>query len=309
MRTLVVVNPASARGRTGRRWPQVEPLFRKHLGDFQVAMTERSGQAHELVRAALLGGTQRVVSVGGDGSNFEAIQGFFDPASHTPIAPDACFAFVTSGTGSDLARTLQLPKAIDAQLARIAAAEPRVIDLVSCSYAGDTGPEWRAALNAVGFGQSGDLVRRVENWKWLGSGGGPFVAAGIAGAMSVRPWQLDIRLDDGPWEVHALRNLGLFNGRFQGGGMLWAPDARLDDGLLEVVGLSEPNPLRAIAIGIASYRGRAGRSNKVWTARARRVEVRPHHGHPPAWVELDGESPGQIPATYESMPGALRLAM
>lgn len=309
MRTLVVVNPASARGRTGRRWPQLEPLFRKHLGDFELAMTERSGQAHELVRAALLAGTQRIVSVGGDGSNFEAVQGFFDPVSHAPIAPQACFAFVTSGTGSDLARSLQLPASIEDQLARIAAAQPRPIDLVSCHFQGDQGPEWRAALNAVGFGQCGDLVRRVEQWKWLGSGGLPFVAAGIAGAVQVKPWQVDLRLDDGPWEERSVRNLGLFNGRYQGGGMLWAPEASLEDGLLEVVGLGERNPVRAIAIGISSYGGRAGRSPKVWSTRARRVEVRPHPGQPPAWVELDGESPGQIPATYESMPGALLLAM
>ncbi len=309
MRTLVVVNPASSRGRTGRRWPQLEPLFRKHLGEFELAVTERAGHAYELVRTALLAGTQRIVCLGGDGSNFDAVQGFFDPQSRQAIAPEAGFAFVTSGTGSDLARTLQLPASIDEQLARIAAAQPRWIDVISCSFQGDAGPEWRVALNAVGFGQSGDLVRRVERWKWLGRGGMPFVAAGIAGAVQIQPWQVDLRLDDGPWEVRSLRNLGLFNGRYQGGGMLWAPEASLHDGLLDVVGLTERNPIRAIAIGISSYRGAAGRSPKVWAARARRVEVRAHPGQPPAWVELDGESPGQIPATYEAMPGALRLAM
>jgi diacylglycerol kinase family enzyme len=309
MRTLVVVNPASASGRTGQQWPSLEPVFRKHLGEFESTLTERPGHAAELVRRALLSGCERIVSVGGDGSNFDAIQGFFAPVTHAAIAPHACFAFVSSGTGSDLGRTLGLPMSVEDQLARIAGATPRQIDAISCSFIGESGPDWRIALNAVGLGQCGDLVRRVDRWKWLGNSSFPFVAAGIAGVLQNTPWTFEIRIDDGEWQTRKLRNLALFNGRFQGGGMQWAPDARIDDGTLDLVAMGEVGAIRAIRTGIASYSRRIDHDYGMWTAQVRKVEVVVQPGQPPAWVEFDGESPGQIPATYEVMPGAIRLAM
>ncbi|MGI0149630.1 MAG: diacylglycerol/lipid kinase family protein, partial [Thermoplasmata archaeon] len=66
---VFIVNPASANGRTRRRWPELERSFRVGLRNpFDVQMTEHRGHATELTRAALAGGASTVVSVGGDGT-------------------------------------------------------------------------------------------------------------------------------------------------------------------------------------------------------------------------------------------------
>lgn len=309
MRTLVVVNPASARGKTGRHWQALEPHFRKHLGDAEYAHTQQAGEAGALTRTALQRGVERIICVGGDGTNHEVLQGFFDPETRLPVNPDAVFAFVPRGTGRDLGRTFAMGTELEPQLQRIVDSPTRRIDLISCDYRQDGRPAWRVSINAASFGQGGDLVHRVDRWKWTGAGGLPFVLAGIEGAMFVKPWTIELKVDDGPWELEQVRNLCVFNGRFQGGGMEFAPDAKVDDGQLEVVALGSIGAVKSVAVGIASFWRRVDGIDGVWARPARRVEVRTVHGQAPAWVELDGESPGQIPAIYEVMPGILRTAV
>jgi len=308
MRTLVVINPASARGKTGRHWPQLQPVFEKVLGSAEFVRTSEAGEATGVVRAALRRGVERVVSVGGDGTNHEVIQGFFDPDLRAPIKSDAVFAFVPRGTGGDLGRTFAMGTDLGAQLQRIVDGPTRRIDAISCEFTQQGQPGWRASLNAASFGQGGDLVHRVDRWKWAGGGGLPFVLAGIEGAMFVRPWSVELRIDDGAWEQATVRNLGVFNGRFQGGGMQFAPDAKVDDGRLELVALGSMGAIKSVAVGIASFWRRIDGIDGVWTRPAAKVQVRVADGQPPAWVELDGESPGQLPATFQVMGGAVRIA-
>lgn len=310
MKTLVLVNPASARGETGRRWPQREAQFRHYLGDFELALTERAMHAAELTRAAIGRGVERIIAVGGDGTNHEVLQGFFDPERREPLNREVAFAFVCSGTGGDFGRTLGVERPLARQLQRIAESRAdRYIDVLSCSYTTSDGPAWRACLNAAGVGHGGDLVRRAEGWKWVGRGGLPFVCAGIEGAIQVQPWWAELRLDDGPWEQLEVRNIAAFNGRFQGGGMCFAPGAALDDGQFQLFILGPASPVVSISVGIASYFMDVSDFASVQVRQARRVEVRALAGQPPMFVEIDGESPGQAPVVYQVMPAALRLAM
>lgn len=310
MRTLVVVNPASARGRTGRRWPGMAAAFDAHLGPFELAMTERAQQASELVRQALRSGVERVIAVGGDGTNHEAVQGFFDPETRAPIQPDAAFAFVSSGTGGDFGRSLKVERDVDRQLQRIAASRAeRRIDLIGCEFDLGGRSAWHACLNAAGVGHGGDLVRRAEHWKWLGRGGLPFVCAGIAGAIELEPWDVELRIDDGPWEPRSVRNVAAFNGSYQGGGMCFAPRAALDDGQFQLFAMGPLSPPVSIGVGIASFFMDVSELDGIEVRGCRRVEVRPARAQHPMWIEIDGESPGGAPVVFEIMPAALRLAM
>ena len=76
--TVVIVNPNSAGGQTRRRWPRLEASIREAMGEFRHVHTERRGHATELARAALREGADLIVSMGGDGTLNEVINGFFD---------------------------------------------------------------------------------------------------------------------------------------------------------------------------------------------------------------------------------------
>ena len=305
MKTVVVVNPTSAGGRTGRQWGRWRDIFERHLGSFELAITGQPGNATHITREALRAGADRIISVGGDGTNHEVVGGFFDPATRQPIRPDARFAFIPCGTGADLARTLAVPKGIDAQLLNIVASPGRTIDLMGCTFQTANGPAWQPCVNMASVGQGGDLVQRVGQWKRFMSGGLPFILAGIQGAVFVKPWLVQLRVDDGEPMPTLLRNLTICNGRFNGGGMEPAPQARIDDGALELVGMGKASALRSIAIGLSSYKAKMQEAPEVWHRTIRTVDIEPMPGQPPMLLELDGEQPGFASARFEVLPRAL----
>ena len=105
--SFVLVNPASAHGKTRRQWPQIALGLRKQLGDFEVGFTEYSGHGTVLTRAAITRGARHIVSVGGDGTHNEVVNGFFE--ADRLLAEDLCLSIIPAGTGGDLRRTLGLP--------------------------------------------------------------------------------------------------------------------------------------------------------------------------------------------------------
>ena len=101
MRMFLVVNPHSANGQTGRRWPELEAHARRELGDFRHAFTERRMHGEELARRARAEGYDCVVAVGGDGTLNEVVNGLMASGGAAGIS----LGVVPRGTGGDFRRT------------------------------------------------------------------------------------------------------------------------------------------------------------------------------------------------------------
>ncbi|MSP91244.1 MAG: hypothetical protein EXR79_05515 [Myxococcales bacterium] len=311
MRTLVLLNPVAGGRRAGRQWPQFDALFQQHLGPFTLHTTQAAGEASGVVRAALADGVERVISVGGDGTAHEVVNGFFDPATRQPVREGAVFAFIPCGTGGDFRRSFSdFPADTERLVRRIADSQGRPLDVIGTVCAGVEGPAWRVALNVASVGQGGDVARRVNaTSKWL-SGGAPFVLAGIQGAIFVDAWQVNWRADDGPITPARARHMAVANGRSHGGGMIVAPHAAVDDGRGELVVMGDVNWLQSIVVGLAQYKGKMQSFAQVWQASFERsLEIVPDPGQPDMLVEVDGEVAGRAPVRFEMMKGALRLGL
>ncbi len=308
MKTLVVVNPRSGGGRTGRSWVDVSRRIEAVLGPFEAHITAHAGEATEVVRAALSAGTERIVAVGGDGTNHEVVNGFFTASALQPLAADAVFAFLPSGTGGDFGRSFDLPADLDARLARIAASPAARIDAIACRWQGAE-PGIEVSINIASAGQGGLVCARVDaSPKWLG-GGLPFLVAGMRTLVDLKPWPVHIALDDeAPRFVRAI-NILAGNGRYQGGGMHMLPEARLDDGLIDVLVVPEMSAARQVQMALYSHQGRMLELPGVWSARAKRLEVTPAAEAEPMPLEMDGEARGTAPVVFEVLPAALRLAV
>src|SRR4051812_29600941 len=112
-RTLVIVNPASARSR--RAWPEIKDRLTTNEISFDAYETTHAGDASHRTRAALHEGYDTIAVVGGDGSLSEVAAGFFEfpetdgaAAFHppSPVRPEAALAILPAGTGDDFARGL-----------------------------------------------------------------------------------------------------------------------------------------------------------------------------------------------------------
>jgi len=102
---VFLVNPASANGSTGKRWPEIAHQAAAAGLDGDALISTRAGELADLTAQAVEGGARRLVAVGGDGTVFEVVNGLMRRGPH----PDVELAIVPRGTGTDFVRTFRIP--------------------------------------------------------------------------------------------------------------------------------------------------------------------------------------------------------
>ena len=303
-RSLVVLNPTAGGGAAQRVWPELAAALEQELPGYRLSVSRRPGMITQVVRRALRGGAERVVTVGGDGTVNEAVNGFMDGRGR-PIRPEAVLAILPSGTGGDGIRSLGIPRQPLAALAAWRQAEPFAVDLghVECRSPRG-GRRRRFFLNVASFGLSGLVVARVGAMPKQLGGTVAFLGASLTSMLTYRNRSVRLRLDGGEWYEQRLLLAAVANGRFFGGGMEIAPAADMTDGQFEVVvlgNLALPEVLLSMPL---IYRGRHLGHRKARSFTARRVEATSRQA---VLIDSDGEQPGLLPASFELHPKALRL--
>jgi YegS/Rv2252/BmrU family lipid kinase len=300
---FVVMNPASAGGRTLRRWPATLRALH-HAGlTFTVHRTSEPGDATDAVRRALRAGFRTIVVVGGDGTLNEVVNGFFDETG-APIGEDAALGLLPSGTGGDFRRAVGIPTNIERAVGLIVGRSVRHIDAGRIEF-GDG--RQRHFLNIADCGMGGEVVARINRTAHR-SGGARGSAVFLRTSLSTllgyvaRSAHIEI---DGTSLDRSVRSVVIANGTCFGGGMRVAPGAELDDGQFDVVIIGDTGRMRALT-GIPSlYRGRHLNRPEVEVYRARTVRVSCEGA--PMLFDVEGEQVGSTPATLTCLPDAITL--
>ena len=301
-RSFVIVNPTSAAGATSRRWDSIAKLLRSSLGDFEHAITRAPGEATALSRAALREGFEMIVSVGGDGTLNEVVDGFFEGSA--PVAPEAVLGVVALGTGCDFARTIDLLD-LESACARLGGRNTRIIDLGLASFTGHDGAgATRIFINVMSFGVGGLVARLVSPRLKAVSGQLAFTLATLRALAVYRDQTVTLEFDDLPPRSLAITNCAFGNGRYFGAGMRVAPAAELDDGELDVTIWSGFGLMDFIRQRPALYDGSHVRLAGAQVSRTRRTTAT---SQSTVLLELDGESVGRLPAQLQVLPHAIRL--
>ena len=307
-RTLVIVNPASAGGRTSRRWPALHAALLAAGVAHDVHHTTAPDDATTATRAALASGYTRVAAVGGDGTLNEVVNGFFSPDG-VPLAPDAALAMLPSGTGGDFRRTAGLPTDPGKLASILRDNHTRRIDAGRIVY-DDPATAPRQFINIADCGVGGEVVARVNRSRNK-SGGlrGTAVFMGIALKALMTFGGRPVRVRLGSESLVAnVQNVIIANGRFFGGGMHIAPGADLADGVFDVVMWPAMSRRQVIAVTPAVYRGRHLGRPGVIVRRASEVRVEPLDERP-LLFDIEGEQIGRAPATLTCVPAAINLCV
>lgn len=305
---LIIVNPASAGGATGRAWPGAASAVRQHFGPFEVAFTKRAGEAVEIAEREARAGRPLVIACGGDGTINEVANGILRAES------DAELGILPSGTGGDFRRTLDIPlRAADAARA-LRGGKTRVMDAGRVTFTNERGEEEsRFFVNVASFGMGGDVIKRVKSREGLPAGaarllGGrlSFAAAALQAAATFEKPLVRVSLDGGTASQLNVANFCVANARYFGGGMKIAPNAKVDDGRFDVVAVGDVSALTVLANSYKLYLGTHLGMQEVHHAHARRVRAESADGSV-VKLEIDGELAGHLPAEFELLPGALRV--
>jgi YegS/Rv2252/BmrU family lipid kinase len=281
----VIANPSAGGGRTARLLPAVEAALRGHGIAFRVERTHSIEHARELARSALAAG-EVAAAMGGDGL-MGAIAG---ELRHS----DGVLGILPGGRGNDFARKLGVGGDPVAACDVLAEGREQRIDV------GDI--DGRAYLGIASSGldsDAGDLANATR----LKLGHLVYVYATLRAVGAWRPARWEVVIDGRPrsfvgYSV-AVANSGVF-----GGGMFLAPDARLDDGLLDVV-MIQDMPKRTLLAALPKvFAGAHVHEPGIELLQAREVAF---HADRPFNVQADGDAIADLPATVRVQPGALRV--
>jgi YegS/Rv2252/BmrU family lipid kinase len=305
---FVIVNPASANGQTGKRWPELRAAIDRVLDRWDNEFTIGPGDATKLARRAVSEGYEMIVSVGGDGTMNEVVTGLF-PEGPSPAAPtrkDVVLGSVRRGTGGDFARFLGLPGEIPECVAHLAGDNTRQTDLgIAEITSHDGSPSWRAFLNIASFGLSGLIDKKVNNTTKLLGGKASFAMGLVRALAEYRPQAVEVKVDGQLLYESTMIACAIANGQYFGGGMRFAPEAKIDDGLFEVVSVQTIGLKEVLSVADL-YSGKITQWQATRTARGQRIEATPKAGAQ-VLLDIDGEQPGVLPATFRVVPSAARI--
>jgi YegS/Rv2252/BmrU family lipid kinase len=246
-----------------------------------------------LAQAASEAGDSLLVVVGGDGTVNEVVNGVAGSGKEIAILP--------SGTGEDFGSTHGIPDRFDDAVRVALAGDTRLIDVGRVEFAGGTS---RFFANVGSVGMSGAVARRANGMNKALGGRATFFYALTREFLAWQNTQVVVDVDGGVRREGLMHDVIVANGRYHGGGMKLAPDARQDDGLFEIVLIGDVTKLDFLTTSPKLYSGRYLSHPKVELLRSSTVEITAAEPLP---LEVDGEPIGTTPARFEIVPSALRL--
>jgi len=299
---VVIVNPRSGGGISEMRWASVVGPLTDGLGAFDTRFTERPGHARAIAHEETTAGRKLVVALGGDGTISEVVDGLVAAGGKAELG------IIPRGTGGDFRRSLGIESQIFAAAERVRKSVPRKLDVGLVSYVADDGQETsRHFINVTSVGFSSVVAQRANRTSKRLGGKVSFLSAVVRSLVTYENAEVTVSVDDGEARRMTLLLAAIGNGRFFGGGMKICPEAILDDGHFDLVTVGDLGRIEVLAKIHRIYSGNHLSMSEVRQIRCRRLRVAPADGQTVIPVEIDGETPGRLPASFEILKGALRL--
>ena len=293
---VAIVNPAAGGGRCGKRAGAALERLRRAGLDLDVRTTDDAGHATEIARAAYQEGSRRFLSVGGDGTTFEVVNGIFPrPEGHEG---KVTLGILPLGTGNSFLRDFQITSAEHA-LCALERGSSRPVDVVRTEH-GD-GLIHFINLLSVGFSAKAGALTN-ERFKALGPAG--YVLAVFSCVARLQHPVFPVRLDGGAVDDRPCVLLSFSNSRFTGGTMMMAPHACPTDGAVDVIRVGRFGKLGLLRTFPRIFRGTHVDDARVEESRAKVVEL---GDVGQTDVMVDGEVMRLRLRRLEVLPGALEV--
>lgn len=297
----VIVNPVAGACSTKRKWPRISRLL-SHVGlSFDYQYTEGVGHAIELAKEATGGGYNYIVAVGGDGTVNEVANGIL----YYSATKDITLGVISTGTGSDFARSIGIPRHYASACSSLTSSRKLLIDVGVVECQRDGQPLKRFFINASGIGFDATVAESAARLPKYFSGTVPYLAALLRTFLGYRNKWVSVKIGD---RIESMRILSVVvaNGSHFGGGMKVAPEASLNDSLLEVVIIGDIGKFDLLKSLPMVYKGTHGNHPKVSMQKAEAISIESPER---LLVHADGEVVGEGPASFWLMPATLNIVV
>nr|MBC7245227.1 diacylglycerol kinase family lipid kinase [Chloroflexota bacterium] len=279
----VIVNPIAGRGAGERAIPLIKQLLKGYGLDFDLIRTERPWHAAELAQQAVADGYEVVVAVGGDGTANEVLNGLM-LAKQAGLGT-ATMGYISVGRGNDFGFGVGVPAGVEAGCKVLQQGYRRLIDVGRVE--GGLYPQGRYFGNGVGIGFDAVVGFEAVKMKYLTGFPNYLVAALKTIFLYYRAPQVQIEYNEEDITQLSLM-ISIMNGRRMGGAFMMAPQAQIDDGLLDLCIAAQTSRPRIFALIPQFMKGTQSSQPEIKTARTNRIVVTALEGVLPA--HADGET-------------------
>jgi YegS/Rv2252/BmrU family lipid kinase len=299
---LIIVNPNAGNGRGKKDWEKISSLLKKEGLLFTVKFTARKGHAINLTLEALSAGCRKIITVGGDGTLNEVLNGVFTSSSCR--TSDVVLSLIPVGTGNDWGRMFGIPLDYGKAVRIIRENKTLLHDVGLINYYNGTEKKNRYFINIAGLGFESVVVRKTNLQKDKGHGGKLIYFYNLlTSLLSYNNTRAEIIIDGEI--IHAdVFSLNVGNGRYCGGGMRQTPRALPYDGLLDVTiikGMGKFEIIRNLKI---LYDGTILTHPKIDGYKCKNIKVSSESA---MYAEADGESLGQTPVEFNIIPESINI--
>ncbi len=298
----VIVNPAAGGCAAQWEWPRISRRLRDIGLSFDYEYSQGSGHAIELAQASVKAGYRYLIAVGGDGTVNEVANGIL----RSPISSKVMLGIISAGTACNFAHSLGIPQDYASACSLLTSQRSVVIDvgLVEYRSGGKTLERFFVNQADVGFGAAVvEARKRLPNRLGKTMNYALYAMGGLRSALSYRNQGAALCLENKVENIR-LGTMVVANGAYFADGMHLAPQARVDDGLLDVVIAGDIGSLALLKILPKLYRESQTTHPQIRVHQATSVTIQSPE---PLLVEADGELLGECPASFRVVPSALTI--
>jgi YegS/Rv2252/BmrU family lipid kinase len=284
-RYLLLVNPSAGGGRAADLLPRVERALADRGLEHRTVRTQSLEHGCNEARAAAENG-EVVVVMSGDG--------LIGQVGGAIAGSEGALGIIPGGRGNDLARVLEIPAEVDQAVDVLASGTPRAIDV------GEVNGKRFLGIASCGFDSEANRIANEARWV---RGSLVYAYAALRALAAWKPATFTLELDDRSERVTGY-TVAAANSKAYGGGMIAAPEAELDDGLLDVGATGNVGKLRFLRGLTQIFKGEHMETLEVRVWRVPEVRIEADR---PFRVYADGDPIADLPATVRLLPQALRV--
>lgn len=290
MKHVFIINPAAGKGKSIELVPFIEECFKDRPEEFVVRITEYPGHATSITREYTAAGKCRIYSIGGDGTVNEIVNGI--------AGTDSSLGVIPTGSGNDFIRSYEQRKInIRDIIVKTINGQERSIDLARVN------DKYFINISSIGF--DANVVFNAEKFKKV-----PGITGSMAYLISIvytiflkKVCNIEIDID-GEKTQQNLILAAIANGRYYGGGVIPAPDAVIDDGLLDICLVRNLSRIKMLGLFPKYIKGQHGQIKQVSFKKGKKISIKSKE---PLCLNIDGEIVEEKNINFEIMEKAISI--
>lgn len=289
MKHIFIINPKAGKGKATELIPVIEDYFKDKAEEFIIRVTEYPGHATEIAKEYSGLEDNRIYSVGGDGTVNEVVNGIAGTQSTLGVIP--------AGSGNDFIRSIANPSDIQDFTIRTINGEDKYIDLAKAN------DKYFINISSIGF--DADVVFNADKFKKVPgiTGSMAYVISIIYTVLKKKISKIKLHIDGREMKLNILL-AAIANGRFYGGGMLAAPEAKIDDGLFDICLVSEANRFQILSLFPKYIKGKHGQLDEVQFLRGKKILI---ESKEELCLNIDGEIFSSCTIAFEIIEKGIKV--